>query len=1024
MSEPKLISPLLDGFAMGDPISNHDGVRCCPAMQLETQSKYMVKVISVPASQTKLDALLLAGAFQDTESAVTYFGNLAEEIVNEAVLLQRLSRLEGFSSFENWQIVPMDEGESGYDVYLTNTYQPTLERQLRKESMTHLGAVNLGLDLCAALAVCRRSGYLFVNLKPENIFCKDNEYRICDLGFIESASLAYASLPERYISSYTAPEIADAYSSLNETMDVYSVGLILYQIYNGGTLPFEGRAPAEPLSAPAYADAQMAQIILKACDPNPEVRWQDPLQMGQTLVNYMQTNPVNEMPIVIPAEPEIFDEPAEEETELLPEDPSAEEILAEVDEALETAMDIHEEVADAYIATEEPAEEELTDEEPVEEVLDAPIEDIPEAELIEAPEETAAPAEEVEFEQIEIIEPEETNEEELAESTEEVLAEPAEEEPAEENQEESNELTAMLAQADELIAHETPDPVVVPEHVDLPDPDVIAAQEEASEAEASDEETSEQETAEENATVEDTADENTAEEVTEEAPAAKRVHRKWIAALICFLLLVGGTVGGYFFYENYYLQTVSAIDVASKEDQLIVTLNTAINDALLTVQCSDTYGNTFTQTVTDGKAIFEELKPSTRYRITVEISGFHKLIGTTSVYHVTPDQTSILNFTAATGAEDGSVILSFALNGPQTNGWVIRYQAEGEQAQSVTFTGTVVTIPSLTVGKTYTFTLEPETPLYLVGTTTISYTASNIIYAEDLTVHGFQNNAMTITWNTPADTTVESWVVRCYNEGGFDKTITVNEPRAVFADMDSSSAYTIQVTAAGMTQSVRTYISANSVSIHDLVCDNSNPNQLTVSWNFEGTAPDTGWLLLYTVDGSDAQQVIQSTTTSAVISPIVPGSTYDISIVPANGNTAFGGTTSYEAPKAERFSGYLVSAKDITFKMCKRPTKTNWTSADVTTFKSNFTIGQKASFAAYLDHEYSTSSDKITTLYVIRDAEGKIISTATETRKWTSMWKDGFGRFNIPELPGEAGTYSIEIYFNGAFVYSRNFTMK
>ena len=27
LSEPKLISPLLDGFVMGDPMSEHDGVR-------------------------------------------------------------------------------------------------------------------------------------------------------------------------------------------------------------------------------------------------------------------------------------------------------------------------------------------------------------------------------------------------------------------------------------------------------------------------------------------------------------------------------------------------------------------------------------------------------------------------------------------------------------------------------------------------------------------------------------------------------------------------------------------------------------------------------------------------------------------------------------------------------------------------------------------------------------------------------------------------------------------------------------
>ena len=42
MSEPKLISPMLDNFAMGDPISDRDGVRCCPAMENGSDEKYIV----------------------------------------------------------------------------------------------------------------------------------------------------------------------------------------------------------------------------------------------------------------------------------------------------------------------------------------------------------------------------------------------------------------------------------------------------------------------------------------------------------------------------------------------------------------------------------------------------------------------------------------------------------------------------------------------------------------------------------------------------------------------------------------------------------------------------------------------------------------------------------------------------------------------------------------------------------------------------------------------------------------------
>jgi len=248
VSEPKLISPMLDNFDMGGPISNHDGVKCCPAMRKNSDEKYIVKIISVPASQTKLDALLLTGAYQDKYSALAYFEQQAKGIVDEKKILDNLAQLEGFVPFEDCQIVPMDDA-TGYDVYLLSTYKPTLLRQNSRAPMTQLEAVNLGLDICSALSVCRRSGYLYVDLKPANIYIVgDKEYRIGDLGFIKLSGLKYASLLDRYRSGYTAPELEDAVAPLNDTIDIYALGLILYQIFNGGELPVaSSAAPGEKL---------------------------------------------------------------------------------------------------------------------------------------------------------------------------------------------------------------------------------------------------------------------------------------------------------------------------------------------------------------------------------------------------------------------------------------------------------------------------------------------------------------------------------------------------------------------------------------------------------------------------------------------------------------------------------------------------------------------------------------------------------------------------------------------------------
>ena len=145
---------MLDHFAMGMPISEHNGIRCCPAMELESEEKYIVKIISIPASQRQLDALLLSGAYCDENAAKEYFRSLSQDIAEEAQILQKLSGIEGFVSYDKWQVVEMEDS-TGFEVYLLGTYKRSLDRYLQRNTITHLSALHLSLDLCAALAACR-----------------------------------------------------------------------------------------------------------------------------------------------------------------------------------------------------------------------------------------------------------------------------------------------------------------------------------------------------------------------------------------------------------------------------------------------------------------------------------------------------------------------------------------------------------------------------------------------------------------------------------------------------------------------------------------------------------------------------------------------------------------------------------------------------------------------------------------------------------------------------------------------------
>jgi len=965
LSEYHLVSPLLDGFVMGDPISSHDGVSCCPSMRENSDEKYIVKIISVPATQKQLDALLLTGAYPDPASATDYFKEVAEEITKEAGLLKQLSRLEGFLGYDDWQIVPMEGSKLGYQIYLISSYRRSLEKYLRRHTMTHLGAVNLGLDLCAALSICRRAGYIHVDLKPSNVFMAGKrEFRIGDLGFVKLSALKYTSLPSKYCSPYTPPELQDVLSTLNPTADIYAVGMILYQIYNNGQLPFDDKAPAAVLPAPMNADYELAEIILKACDPNPRKRWQTPIEMGQALVSYMQRNGVKDDPIVPPAVESDF---------------------------LDAAY--------------EPAEQQLEAAEP-------------------APEEAAEAAESAQAEELTFLE--NLVSDETAPDTEDAdtLAEASM----------TEEVSSILAQADELMTEPAPEPEEAAAEEAEEAPAVEAPQEEPAAAEADDsEEELDFESLISNAAARhaepDQNEQNEPEEPEEPIfPPYERPRKKhvWLKRIIGIVLLVLIGFGGAWFYQNQYLLTIDDLVLTTEADYINVELITAADTSLMTVVCTDTYGNSLSAPVSGRQVIFTDLVPGTLYKIEVTTEGFHGISGRSSGTVTTVNQTRILEFQAKTGTEDGSAVLSFAVEGPEED-WILEYSAADEETRSITFTGHSVTVNNLTVGKTYTFRLvAPQNAgLFLVGSDALEFTASKNVTAENLTVLSSMDGVLKLAWNAPADTKVESWNVRCYNESGYEETITVSEPAASFQNISTDAAYTVEVTAAGMTQNTRIFVSANPITISAVTVDDSTEGTLVINWDSNGIIPEGGWLLMYNIDSGESAMVEKCAENTATITNTVPGADYQLRIQSADGSSVFGRTYTYEAKNAAAFRDHGLDAASITGSLCPTPEKKGWTYEDIAAdaYTSTHSVGSKVSMVLYSPERPDNTGKETTVMFVIRDGAGNIVPelTKTMTAPWRQLWRNRsrYCELDLPIIPSVAGQYTVQIYFNRAFVIEK-----
>lgn len=988
MSDIKLISPLLDGFSLGNPISEHHGVRCCPAIKENTDKKYIVKIISIPASQVQMDALLLAGAYKDPADAMAYYSQVGEDIMQEAELLKKLSKLDGFLPYEGWQMEPITRRRLGYEVYLVGSYKRTLDKYLKKHVVTHLEAVNLGLDLCNALSVCREAGSIYVALKPSNIYVSEKkEYKIGDLGFIPLDAMSYTALPEKYHSAYTPPELFDPMASINLTVDTYAVGMILYQLYNDGQLPFQGKkAPDEGFLTPVNADYELAEIIMKAVNPDPEERWTDPKELGKALASYMQRNSVNDIPI----------------TPHTPLDVKPEDIVV----LTETNQDPHEEEFEDIPA--QPSSEVIPSQDP-------PTE--------EEASETTAEEDQTELELSDTVPEDVALQKYAGEDQPEKTEENTENAPPEVTEELSEELSKMIAQADDLIAHETPEGINIPE-----EPDPFAFVEDDSDK-IDDSDIPEEPVMEDPVPEVPKTKEKKKKKKKYADPKYKRRLRRFLVSVIVLLVLAIAGMCSILYYQNIYLIPVRNIAIDGSQDQLTISIDTDAKDGQLIVRCIDQYGKADTRSTVNGQTSFAGLQPNTMYTIQLEIDGFHKLTGKTSQVYTTAANTNIVSFTSVAGAEDGSVVLSFTVDGEEPDDWIVFYTAEGEQELRRTFTGHSIAIDELTVGKVYTFRLETSDHISLGGETTLDVLASRLILAEELNVTSYNGTDITISWKTPGDVVVDSWNVRCYNEKGYDETVTVSDTQVTLSGIDLTSNHTVEVTAAGMTQSTRTSITANPLSINALNVDDGSHKKLKLSWDYTGTAPKDGWLMIYKIAGGE-KNVVKCAKATAEISPRIPGAKYEITIQAADGTTVFNGTHTYAVPDGNIFNKHSLNAEKLAVDLIATPDEKEWyfESLGEDAIKTTFASGEKISVVMRSQETFYMTGADVDILYVFQDSYGNVIPNLItgKTLHWKDIWNGGDaknGELDLPTVPAATGNYTLNIYFDGMIVAQLNLSI-
>jgi serine/threonine-protein kinase len=175
--------------------------------------------------------------------------------LREATILKRLEGDHICPILELGE-VPATEGGADSLLYmaLPKLEGPTLEQVLQKEPISVDRALEVMLEVCAALRIAHAQGVIHRDLKPANVILeKGKKAVVVDFGMskiVTGAAGGTTNLTAHNMvfgtPEYMSPEQARG-DELDARCDVYAAGIMLYEMLTGAP-PFEGSTPLNVLT--------------------------------------------------------------------------------------------------------------------------------------------------------------------------------------------------------------------------------------------------------------------------------------------------------------------------------------------------------------------------------------------------------------------------------------------------------------------------------------------------------------------------------------------------------------------------------------------------------------------------------------------------------------------------------------------------------------------------------------------------------------------------------------------------------
>ena len=298
MTDIKQYEPLWGSwYVEGNPLGEGSFGQVWKVRREEFDRKYYaaVKIISLPQSREDLNRV--RSELNDDEPSVrSYFKGMVDDIIQEIDLMSMFRGNSNVVSIEDHKVLPKEGGQGwdsiGWDILIRMELLETLTVRTLSRPLSMEDVMHLGIDIAHALELCAVKNVIHRDIKPDNIFVSEyGDYKLGDFGVARQIERMNAEMSKKGTPTYMAPEVYNN-EPYGPSVDLYSIGIVMYRCLNNGRTPFMPPLPAQPspkdretslarrMKGEAIPDIpnippELNAFVLKACAFRPEDRFRN-----------------------------------------------------------------------------------------------------------------------------------------------------------------------------------------------------------------------------------------------------------------------------------------------------------------------------------------------------------------------------------------------------------------------------------------------------------------------------------------------------------------------------------------------------------------------------------------------------------------------------------------------------------------------------------------------------------------------------------------------------------------------------